>query len=294
MEKPLITIVMATYNPRMDWFKEQVQSLEDQTYPNLKLIVCDDCSPDVPFEEIKKVVSDIVKSFPVEFYQNEHNMGSNKTFERLTSLADGDYISYCDQDDIWCPEKLETLEKNFTGTDNMLICSDMYVMDGEGKRTYNSITEARPFHIFQSGEGLSSFFLTRNFVTGCCMMIRADLAKEAIPFPDCYVHDHYLALYASCKGDILSIPDRLINYRIHGSNQTSVFKGVQDKQTYIKFRLETLLARAKWLKKDFKCAPQIKKSIDEWCDWVEARYALLNGDRKARKTVQRIKCRMYY
>ena len=53
-DKPLISIVMAVYEPNLQWFKEQLESLEAQTYPNLELLVIDDCSPTVPFEIIKQ------------------------------------------------------------------------------------------------------------------------------------------------------------------------------------------------------------------------------------------------
>ena len=41
-EMSLISILMAVYEPRMDWLREQLESLNVQTYPNLELIVCDD------------------------------------------------------------------------------------------------------------------------------------------------------------------------------------------------------------------------------------------------------------
>lgn len=43
--KPLISILMAVYEPRLDWLREQLDSLNAQTYPNLRLYVRDDCSP---------------------------------------------------------------------------------------------------------------------------------------------------------------------------------------------------------------------------------------------------------
>ena len=48
IDKPLISIVMAVYEPNMQWLKELLLSLESQTYPNLELILRDDCSPHVP------------------------------------------------------------------------------------------------------------------------------------------------------------------------------------------------------------------------------------------------------
>ena len=60
--KPRIAILMAVYEPRMDWLREQLLSLDAQIYPNLMLYVRDDCSPTVPFEEIQACVQDCISS----------------------------------------------------------------------------------------------------------------------------------------------------------------------------------------------------------------------------------------
>ena len=63
--KPRIAILMAVYEPRMDWLREQLLSLNAQTYPNLMLYIRDDCSPTVPFEEIQSCVQDCIRAFPL-------------------------------------------------------------------------------------------------------------------------------------------------------------------------------------------------------------------------------------
>ena len=65
--KPLIAILMAVYEPQMDWLREQLLSLEGQTYPNLRLYIRDDCSPTVPFEEIQGCVKECIQSFPARY-----------------------------------------------------------------------------------------------------------------------------------------------------------------------------------------------------------------------------------
>lgn len=118
-----IAILMAIYEPRMDWLKEQLDSLNAQTYSNIRLYVCDDCSPTVPFEEIKTLLKESITAFPYELERNAENLGSNKTFEKLTCEAEGDYFAYCDQDDIWLPEKLEILHETIQRQEAELACS---------------------------------------------------------------------------------------------------------------------------------------------------------------------------
>ena len=90
--KPQISVLMAVYEPRMDWLRAQLESLETQTYPNLKLYVRDDCSPTMAFEEIEGLVQECIRSFPYEVCRNEENLGSNETFELMTREAEGEYF----------------------------------------------------------------------------------------------------------------------------------------------------------------------------------------------------------
>ena len=270
-DKPLISILMAVYEPRMDWLRAQLESLEAQTYPNLKLYIRDDCSPTVPFEEIKALVKDRIRSFPYEIWRNEKNLGSNLTFERLTREAEGEYFAYCDQDDVWLPEKLELLQKELKNSGALLACSDMYIINGEGRQKADSITKIRRRHKFRSGTELAEGLLISNFVTGCTMLIQAETAKAAVPFCPYMVHDHYLALYSAAIGKIVSHPAPLIRYRIHGNNQSGLLAGVKDKASYEKIRIEVPLEKFRWLERHFPFREPLLKDIAQRRDWMQAR-----------------------
>lgn len=249
--KPLISILLAVYDPNLLWLREQLVSLDRQTYPNLRLYVRDDASPTVPFEEIEACVRECVTRFPVIINRNEENVGSNLTFQRLTMEAEGRYFAYCDQDDSWLPEKLSVLEEAITRHHALLVCSDVQVMDGLGEKTADSITRLRPRHRFCSGEDLAGQLLYRNFVIGCTMLISASTAKEACPFVKYMVHDHYLALFASMHGRIYSVPEPLVRYRIHGNNQTGVLHGITTKEDYAQKHLGLFIARIRELSARF-------------------------------------------
>lgn len=277
--KPLISIVMAVYEPNMQWLREQLLSLNAQEYPSLELHILDDCSPTVPFTEIQSCVQDCICAFPYTLSRNQSNLGSNRTFEALTNLAQGKFIAYCDQDDIWLPEKLQKLELCFTDSQVQLACSDMLVIDGAGRQLARSITEVRPRHRFQSGSGLAEGLLFSNFVTGCTMLVRRDTALSAIPFCPYMVHDHYLALIASATGKICSVSEPLIQYRIHGSNQTGMLAGVSDRASYLKIRVETPLLKFQWLKDKFSKDAPLQKTIEQGLCWTDARLQHLSGQR---------------
>lgn len=270
-DNPPITILMAIYEPRLDWLREQLESLNTQTYPNLKLLIRDDCSPTVPYEEIQLCVQHCITAFPYEISRNEKNLGHRGTFERLTKEADGALFAYCDQDDVWLPHKLSTLAAAIKADEALLACSDMYVIDDNGRQIAESISQVRRHHVFYNGDGVAQKLLFHNFVTGCTMLVYAKAAKAAMPFCPYMVHDHYLALWCADRGKILSVLQPLIRYRIHSTNQTGMMAGVADKESYGKIRIELGLKRMCWLRDHFAAGPELQKTINEGALWMQAR-----------------------
>lgn len=270
-DKPQISILMAVYEPRMDWLRAQLQSLNAQTYPDLRLYLRDDCSPTVSYEDIEECVRECITHFPYTLARNEENLGSNGTFERLTREADGELFAYCDQDDIWLPEKLTLLQETMQRENALLVCSDMYVIDGAGRQTADSITKVHRHHVFRSGTDLAEGLLSRNFVTGCTMLVRADSARRAVPFCPYMVHDHYIALCCAAEGRVYSSPEKTIRYRIHGSNQTGTMAGVESKSDYLRVRIRGAEDKLRWLEANFPYRESLRDAIRLRIRWMTAR-----------------------
>lgn len=241
--KPLISILMAVYEPRMDWLREQLMSLNAQTYPNLRLYIRDDCSPTVPYEQIQSCVRDCITRFPYVITRNERNLGSNATFELLTKEAEGVLFAYCDQDDVWLPEKLTVLQAAMERERAVLAYSDVSAVDDEGKLLARSLRELRPRLTYLEGSDLAPKLFFRNCVAGCAMLVNSNIAKRAIPFPRQTVCDHWIALLAATEGTVAFVPDQLVRYRQHKRNQTGVLTGVSDKQSYLRYKVAPLEER---------------------------------------------------
>ena len=285
-DKPCIAILMAVYDPNPVWFRQQLESLNRQSYPNLRLYVRDDCSPKTPFSEIQAAVSECVTAFPAVVRRNEVNLGSNRTFEALTAEAEGDRFAYCDQDDIWLPEKLSIMEEDMERTGAVMVCCDVSVIDGEGQKKADSITGVRRHAAHPSGTDLAPRLLFRNFVFGCASLMDAAQAKASLPFCPYYFHDHYLALWSAAHGLLYSEPKALIQYRIHGTNQTGVMLGVKDKESYAACRIRNVIDQLTWLDQHFDCDDSLKQVIRDGLCWSKAR--LVNWQAgKEKKTVWR-------
>lgn len=238
--KPLISIVMAIYKPNVLFLEKQLESLNNQGYPNIELVICDDSATGIEqYKVLVEIIEEKITNFRWRMYKNEKNLGSNKTFEKLTLLAEGEYIAYCDQDDIWEPNKLEVLYESITQQKSTLAYSDLYIIDANDQVTHKSLKDLAPRLRHVQGDSLYKYFIKRNSVTGCALLVKSQIAKEAIPFLDGYIHDHWLALYASVKGSISYVPKALIGYRIHGNNQIGArrFGGINSKADYLRERL---------------------------------------------------------
>lgn len=272
MHEPKVTILLATYNPDILWLNEQLRSLNNQSYSNLSLLVCDDCSSAISQEVLYCILEQHITRFSFRLIRNQTNLGSNKTFERLTLEAEGDYFAYCDQDDIWEPNKVAELVGAINEKKAILAYSDMSIIDADGKQLSDSITKVRHRFEYYEGTELWRRILIRNFISGCCMLIEAETAKAAVPFELEMQHDRWLAVCASVKGYIAYVAKPLVRYRQHGKNQTGVLKNVTDKHSYRVIRLQNHLLMLQSIKERFSGNRSIADYLDKCITQVGIRY----------------------
>lgn len=96
----LVTAIITTHN-RKDLLKRAINSVLQQTYSNIELIVVDDCSTDE--------TCDLCKNFPLQyiFIPQKESKGGNYARNLGIKAAKGEYIAFLDDDDYWLPEKIE-------------------------------------------------------------------------------------------------------------------------------------------------------------------------------------------
>ena len=286
-KNPLVSVVMAVYNPDMIWLEQQLNSINDQTYKDIELIVCDDCSEKNTFEQVQKLIEKTIISLTCTVIRNQENKGSNATFEILTKNAGGEYIAYCDQDDIWEENKISTLLEEFNNTGVKMAYSDMSIINSEGRKIAESITKVRSRFSYYQGEELWKKILIRNFISGCCLMIRAETAKHAISFMPGMQHDRWLAIYAAIEGEIAFVNKPLVRYRQHNNNQTGVLKDITDKQSYYRIRLYDHKTMLESIRSRFKDNPEFRLFLDQYILNMQARCDYYNGKWSALFTMLR-------
>lgn len=268
IDKPLVSILLAVYKPNEKWLIEQLISLNEQSYENLELIVYDDC-PENPVNE--ELFTSNITNFSFKIIRGIENKGSNIAFEELTKMGNGEYFAYCDQDDIWREDKIALMMKKFGEEDVTLVCSDLSIIDENSKKTHESIRDIRKRIIYKSGYGLAKDLLISNFVTGCAMIVRKDIALKAIPFLNELVHDQWIAIIAALNGKIEFVDERLVRYRQHSDNQTSILKDVYDKESYYEKRIDDFYNRYVAYKKRLASSEELRNYIEDGIKWIKAR-----------------------
>jgi len=207
--KSLVSIAMATYNGEL-YLKEQLDSILDQTYNNLEIIICDDLSNDKTIEIIKEYQK---LDSRIQLYINETNLGFKNNFEKAISLCKGDFIALADQDDIWEENKIEVLTDCIGQYDlihsaaslideNSNIISPLWIKQDDFKYTFTKL-------------------VFRNTITGCTLLFKKELLKEFSPIPSGEkYHDWWLALLASKNNGITYYDKPLTKYRQHSNQDT--------------------------------------------------------------------------
>lgn len=107
---PLISICVITYNHEKYIYK-CLESLIEQSYPNLEIILCNDKSTDSTHKKILDFISTKDTSRIIKYFHNEKNKGITRNLEYCLNMASGDYIALCEGDDYWTSNK--KLERQF-------------------------------------------------------------------------------------------------------------------------------------------------------------------------------------
>ena len=221
--KEQIDILLATYNGEK-YVKEQIESILNQNYKNIRLIISDDCSKD----STRKILKQYENNERVEIHLQEKNLGYIRNFEYLLKQVKSDLYMLSDQDDVWLPEKVEKTLDVLKQNDADMVFGDLEVVDENLNTVYPSFNEFMLLNRKIKKE-INSYKLNYlyNCVTGCTILSKKEFIKDILPVPykSTYVaHDHWMALIVSLKGKMVYMPEKHIKYRQHGNNQIGTEK----------------------------------------------------------------------
>jgi glycosyltransferase involved in cell wall biosynthesis len=145
--RPLVTIAIPTYNRADAFLRNALTCAVNQTYPNLEILVSDNCSSDH--------TADVVREFTdprIRYFRQEHNIGANNNFNFCLSQAQGDYFLLLLDDDQVDNDFIETCMDAADKPDIGLIRTGTRLLDGDGSVLFERPNKA-------DGLSLADFFL---------------------------------------------------------------------------------------------------------------------------------------
>lgn len=232
MNIPLVSIALCTYNGER-YLVEQLDSIINQTYANIEIIVVDDGSSDGTLD----ILQSYAEKYPnFKVYKNEVNLGYIKNFEKTISLCTGDYISLSDQDDIWELNKIDIMVDNIG--DHLLLYHDSTFISENGQPMNRKMSDIREFYVGND----SRIFLLENCVSGHAILFKKELCNFFTSFPENTFHDWWLVYLASNNGKVGFVNNCLVNYRQHTEANTNILRenreGIKKQSTLLQIKKE--------------------------------------------------------
>lgn len=212
---------MATYNGGM-YLSEQLDSLFAQTFTDWHLYIHDDGSTDTTADVLKTYAREHARQLTLFDYPPQG--GACRNFFSLLETVEAPYYMFCDQDDVWLPEKIEKSFHRMQSLEQqqpdrpILIHSDLLLTDGSLNVADSSFV--RNQHIKLWAIKNYEDYAGTNTVTGCTTLFNK-AAKMCMrrPFDKAMMHDAWLCLSVVASGGIVDFIDEpLVKYRQHGNN----------------------------------------------------------------------------
>lgn len=207
-KQSLVSIAMASYNGAK-YITEQLESILNQTYKNIEIVIVDDCSKDNTVEVIEELQATYSH---IKLFVNAENLGVTGTFEKAISLATGDFIAISDQDDIWELNKIEILMNEIGAFD--AVYSNSLLVDAKGNSLNKSFTTIMNMKTYNSGAP----FLLSNSVPGHTILMKRNFVQKILPFPKNILFDLWIGFCAAGNNGIKFVDKTLVKYRQHETN----------------------------------------------------------------------------
>lgn len=218
-KSPLVSVLIPVYNSEA-YVKEAVDSILNQTYQNLEVIIINDGSSDGSLEILENI-----QDLRVQLVSRE-NRGLVQTLNEGIDLATGEFLVRMDSDDISTEDRIEKQLKYMLKNQEVVVCGCFYEEFGARQVIIKNPTKYTT--------------IERNLCWGpvVChpsVMIKKSVFEDGLRFEDEFftAEDYKLWVDVLEKGKIANIPEVLLKYRVHDGQITSD-KNHKQKATHAK------------------------------------------------------------
>ena len=221
-----VTILMSTYNGE-EYLKEQLNSLLNQTYKNIEILIRDDGSTDNTLEILKKYSESYDN---ISFYTGKNLKPAKSFFDLIKKAEKSKYYAFSDQDDVWDKDKVEIAIKMLEKEDDNL--SKLYFSNTKlVDKNLNELKNIRKIYKDKLNIGNA---LIENVATGCTVVFNDKLIEllKRINFDDIengFMHDSLAYRICFATGNVIFDEIPHISYRQHGNNAIGNSSNIFDK-----------------------------------------------------------------
>jgi glycosyltransferase involved in cell wall biosynthesis len=222
---PRFEVLLATYNGER-YLPALLDSVLGQRFQPFTIVARDDCSRDAT----PAILADYAARHPgrIRILPSPlQRSGPCANFASLISAAEADFIFFCDQDDVWLPDKMKLTQEVMArlverhGDDcPLLVHTDLAVVGPELEPLDASFF--RYAGLDPTRNKLEDLLLG-NVATGCTMLLNRALYAAALPLDPCVLmYDHWIAQVAAALGRIAYLDEPTVLYRQHADNVVGV------------------------------------------------------------------------
>ena len=259
---PLVSVVIPCFNHE-SFVKDSIQSVIDQSYENIELIIIDDGSDDDSVQIIEDISKQCKKRFVRFEFRHRPNKGVSATLNEALEWCQGKYFSALASDDQILPNKTEVqveyLEKN---NDVQAVMSSVKWINSDNEIISERKSSYREYDF-------EDIFLSKQSLYACTQISRLESVKSVGGYKvGCVIEDWYMWLKLSELGRIVSLEDTLVNYRMHDDN--TIKKG------------EIIYSGMIEVAEEYKLHPLFLKAIKQIV-WIRIAAIILKDKKKGRE-----------
>lgn len=280
----MISVVIACYNG-IEYLKPQLHSILRQSRLPDEIILTDDASSDGTGEWISRIHSDKVC---IRAYRTKERLGYAENFRKAISLAKGDLVFLCDQDDLWTPEKIETCVRCMREHPEILSLNTgfwVWQQEESDKMNVPAMPKMRvPCSLFRTLRHRKiswKSFIRHPKYPGMAMVFRRELWAQvnAKTWHPEAAHDWLVNEEAARRGGLYYLPEKLVFYRQHGNNTVGVLrksrgKALQEKRKNL---IGSLIGEAETVLSEDTLDEDKKSYLHGYISWQRKRLQMIEN-----------------
>lgn len=210
--QPLVSVIIPCYN-HDQFVQDSIQSVIDQDYENIELIIIDDGSQDNSVLKIQEMMESCKKRFVRFEFRNRGNKGLSATLNEALEWCEGKYFSSIASDDKMLNYKtsmqVKYLEKH---NESVAVFGAVQLIDENDQKLEKIASKARSY-------SFEDIIMHRHNLLAPTQMIRKKTIKDVGGYnANLFIEDWYMWLLLSREGEIFSMNETLALYRKHDSN----------------------------------------------------------------------------